>query len=242
MKGINKQIQENTCNLVGEENVNYFGTKTIAIVGLGGVGCAALNALARSGFMNFVLIDSSRVEYANLNRQIIYTAGDVDLRKVDVAGSFLGSLTDGIVVDTIYTRLTDENVEEVLGNFHIDYLIEAVDAVEPKVTLIKYAKAHDIPIIVTGGLSGRVDPTLIEITPLSRTTNDEDARKIRKACLDASIDPSTVMCIHSREHKFQSANEDKPSYMVMVPTSAGLFACYYIVQHFIERLEDEKEK
>ena len=241
MKGINKQIQENTCNLIGEENVNYFGKKTIAIVGLGGVGSAALNALARSGFMNFVLVDSSRVELANLNRQIIYTAGDVDLRKVDVAGSFLGSLTDGIVCDTIYVKLTDENVEEILGSHKIDYIIEAVDAVEPKITLIKYANKHNIPIIVTAGLSRRLDPTLVEIVPLDKTINDEGARAIRKACLKADIDASKVMCVHSKEHALESRKPDEPSYMVMVPTSAGLFACYYIVQYFIERLEDEKE-
>jgi tRNA A37 threonylcarbamoyladenosine dehydratase len=189
--------------------------------------------------MNFILVDSSRVEYSNLNRQLLYTAGDVDLRKVDVAASFLGSLTDGISVECIYATITDENIEELLGSHKIDYIIEAVDNLSAKATLIKYAHKHNIPIIVSAGISGRLDPTLIDITPLDKTRDDASARNIRQFCIKENIDTREVMCVHSKEHPLQERS-DVPNYMIMVPAAAGLFICYYIVQHYIEKLADEK--
>ena len=235
-KGINKKIQEKTCGLIGEENVDNFATKRIAILGLGGVGGTALEALVRSGFTKFVLVDCDRVEYSNLNRQILYSSEDVDLRKVDVAATHLGALTDGVEANFVHEKITADNVEEVLGQFRIDFIVDAIDDVKGKVALIKYSKSHNIPIVVSSGMANRLDPTLIEILPLDKTTDDGLARALRHQCRDAGIDCSTVMTIHSKEHAI--IKSETPYAMIMVPSAAGLFICYYIVQYFMNELSD----
>lgn len=235
-KGINKKIQERTCKLVGDANVDNFATKRIAILGLGGVGGTALEALVRSGFSKFVLVDCDRVEYSNLNRQILYSSEDVDLRKVDVAASHLGVLTDGIEASFHHERITEESVERILGQYRLDFIVDAIDDVKGKVALIKYANAHNIPIVVSSGMANRLDPTLIELLPLDKTTDDGLARALRHQCREAGIDTSKIMTIHSKEHPI--VKSDTPYAMIMVPSAAGLFICYYIVQYFINELAD----
>ncbi len=235
-RGINKKIQERTCNLIGEHNVDNFASKRIAIIGLGGVGGTALEALARSGFLKFVLVDCDRVEFSNLNRQILFSSEDVDLRKVDVAASFLGALTDGIEAIFHNEKISEENVEEVLGSHRIDFIIDAVDDVKGKVALIKYAHNHNIPIVVSVGMGNRLDPTLIEILPLDKTTDDPLAKALRHQCRENGIDCSSVMTVHSKEHPLMKS--ETPNSMIMVPSAAGLFICYYVVKYFMNEEEN----
>ncbi len=237
-KGINKFIQERTCKLIGENNVDNFATKRIAVLGLGGVGGTALEALVRSGFTKFVLADCDRVEYSNLNRQILFSADDVELRKVDCAASHLGILTDGIEVSSHAVKITAENIEDILGKYHLDFIVDAIDDVKGKVALIKYAKSKNIPIVVSGGMGNRLDPTLIEILPLDKTSDDGLARALRHQCREAGIDISSVMVVHSKEHPI--VKSETPYSMIMVPSAAGLFICYYIVKYFMDELIDKE--
>ncbi len=238
-RGINKFITEKTCKLIGEEHVNNFTTKRIAVLGLGGVGGTALEALTRTGFSKFVLVDADRVEYSNLNRQILFNTDDVELRKVDVAASHLGILADGIEIATYATKITTDNVHEILDEHHLDFIVDAIDDVKAKVALIKYAQEKHIPIIVSVGMGNRLDPTLIEMLPLSKTTDDGLARALRQQCRAAGIDPATVMTVHSKEHPILKS--ETPYSMMMVPSAAGLFICYHVVRYFMDELLEKEE-
>lgn len=238
-KGVNKMIQERTVGLIGAESVDNFATKRIAVIGLGGVGGTALEALARSGFMKFVIVDGDRVDLSNLNRQILYNHDDVDLRKVDCAASKLSSLTDGIDAFFSPNNITPDNVEEILGKYRIDFIVDAIDDIPGKIALIKYADKKNIPIVVTVGMGNRLNPTLIEILPLSKTTDDPLARSLRQKCRKEGIDISKVMTVHSTEHPV--VKTDVPMSMIMVPSAAGLFICYYVVNYFMVKPEKENE-
>ena len=237
-KGINKKIQERTVGLIGAESVDNFATKRIAVIGLGGVGGTALEALARSGFMKFVIVDGDRVDLSNLNRQVLYTQDDVDLRKVDCAASLLGGLTDGIDAYFSPNFITPDNVEEILGKYRVDFIVDAIDDIPGKIALIKYANKNNIPIVVTVGMGNRLDPTKIEILPLDKTTDDPLARSLRQKFRKEGIDCSKIMTVHSMEHPV--VKTEVPMSMIMVPSAAGLFICYYVVKHFMVKSKEEE--
>lgn len=240
IKGINKDIQSRSIGLIGEESIKNFATKRIAILGLGGVGGTALEALARSGFMKFVIVDGDRVDLSNLNRQILYCSDEVGLRKVDCAASHLGCLTDGIDVFFNHSFITPDNVEEILGKYRIDFIVDAIDDILGKIALIKYANKKNIPIVVTVGMGNRLDPTKIEIIPLDKTTDDPLAKSLRQKCRKEGIDCASVMAVHSKEHPL--VKTPSPMSMIMVPSAAGLFICYHIVNHFMIKEEENEDE
>ena len=238
-KGVNKGIQERTVGLIGAMNVDNFATKRIAVIGLGGVGGTALEALARSGFMKFVIIDGDRVDLSNLNRQVLYNHDDVDLRKVDSAASKLSSLTDGIDAFFSPNKITPDNVEEILNKYQIDFIVDAIDDVPAKIALIKYSKKYNIPIITTVGMGNRLDPSQVQIIPLKKTTDDPLAKSLRYRLKKDGVDLNGIMAVHSKEHPL--IKSEIPMSMIMVPSAAGLLICYYVVNYFMAKPEKENE-
>lgn len=233
---VNDKIQERTMGLIGQETVNYFRNKKIAIIGLGGVGGTVLESLVRSGFLKFFIVDSDRVDLSNLNRQILYSQEDVGLRKVDVASHFLGALTDGADVSFSHEHVSSTNVEELLKKEKVDFIVDAIDDIQGKIALIGYALANNIPIIVSSGMGNRIDPRKVDIVPLHKTEYDPLARKLRYECRNIGLDIKKVMTVCSSEKPILKSK--KPFSMMMVPSSAGLTICYYIVNYFI----NEKNK
>ena len=214
-----------------------FIDKNALVIDIGsGAGFPAIPLKIVRPDLKFVLVDCDRVEFSNLNRQILFSSEDVDLRKVDIAASFLGALTDGIEAISHNEKISEENVEEVLGSHRIDFIIDAVDDVKGKVALIKYAHNHNIPIVVSVGMGNRLDPTLIEILPLDKTTDDPLAKALRHQCRENGIDCSSVMTVHSKEHPLMKS--ETPNSMIMVPSAAGLFICYYVVKYFMNEEEN----
>lgn len=236
-KGVNKGIQERTVGLIGAANVDNFATKRIAVIGLGGVGGTALEALARSGFMKFVIIDGDRVDLSNLNRQILYNHDDIDLRKVDCAASRLSSLTDGIDAFFSPNKITPDNVEEILGKYQLDFIVDAIDDIPAKIALIKYSKKHDIPLITAVGMGNRLDPSKVQIIPLKKTTDDPLAKALRHRLRKEEINIDNIMAVHSKE--LPLIKTEVPMSMIMVPSAAGLLICYYVVNYFMNNSKKE---
>lgn len=234
---INEKIQERTIGLLGEENYKSLKNKRIAIIGLGGVGGTAFVSLARSGFLNFILVDSDRVEYSNLNRQILFFSEDIGLRKVDLAASYLGALTDGAKSFSSYERITEDSIESALGHQKIDFIVDAIDDIEGKLAIIQYAEERNIPYIVSLGMGNRLDPRKINIMPLSKTSYDPLAKKLRTECRKRNINLKKVITVCSLEQPLLKSK--KPQAMINVPSSAGLTICYYVINYFLNKEKKE---
>lgn len=234
---INDKIQERTIGLIGENNLKKIRKKKIAIIGLGGVGGTALVSLVRSGFLKFFLVDSDRVELSNLNRQILFSAEDVGLRKVDLAANFLGAITDGVKASLSHEKITPENVEKILDKEKVDFIVDAIDDIRGKVALIKYATEKEIPYLVSLGMGNRFDPRQVDIAPLIKTSYDPLAKKLRTECRKNGLNLKKIMTVCSKEQPYLKSK--KPFSMMMVPSSAGLTICYYIVNYF---LDEKKER
>ena len=120
-------IFDRSIGLLGEENFNLIQDKVIAVFGLGGVGGTALEALARTGFKNFVLIDFDKVDPSNLNRQILYTAKDIGRNKVEAAKERILSINEEASIQVYNIKAQDFDFTQ-----KIDYIVDAIDDVEGK--------------------------------------------------------------------------------------------------------------
>ena len=137
---MNKDIFSRSIGLLNEDNFNLIQDKVIAIFGLGGVGGTALEALARTGFKHFLIVDFDKVDPSNLNRQILYTAKDIERNKVEVAKERILSINEEADIKTYCIKAQDFDF-----NQKIDFIVDAIDDVNGKLYLLSKAKEKDIP-------------------------------------------------------------------------------------------------
>ncbi|MCD8204030.1 MAG: ThiF family adenylyltransferase, partial [Coprobacillus sp.] len=168
-------IFERTRGLVGD-GFEKIQTKKVLIVGLGGVGGTVFASLLRSGVSHFVIIDFDKVEASNLNRQVLYSYSDIGKSKTDVASSYAKSINPDVDVVSIDTKLSEDNIHEVLDGEY-DYICDAVDDINAKVAIAKYAEENSIPLIVATGAANKMDPSRIKIAPLDKSEGDPLAKK-----------------------------------------------------------------
>jgi len=155
------------------------------VVGIGGVGSWAVEALARSGVGRLTLIDFDEVALSNINRQLQARSDTVKQKKIQVMAERIAQINPECECHSIDDFITTENIATYLNKTHgYDYVIDAIDSIKFKAAMIYYCKRNKIPIITTGGAGGLTDPTQIQIKDLSRTYNDALAAKVRSALRD----------------------------------------------------------
>lgn len=164
--------------LYGNEAYQAFTQARIAIVGIGGVGTWAAEALARSGIGHLTLIDLDDVCITNVNRQIHALDGNIGKSKVEVMAERIKLINPHCQVEQIEDFLTPENASELLNN-NYDYIIDAIDSLKPKAALVAWCRSNKRKVISVGGAGGQIDPTQIKIADLSRTEQDPLAAKLR---------------------------------------------------------------
>ena len=143
----------------------------VGVVGVGGVGSWAVEALARSGVGALTLIDADDVCVSNTNRQSHALEGEYGQPKVEVLARRARAINPQLRVEAIAQFLTSANMEEMLDRGY-DAVLDACDAIKVKVAMIAFCKRRKIPIVVSGSAGGRRDPTLITARDLSRTEHD----------------------------------------------------------------------
>ena len=212
--------------LLGENKIEALADKVILVIGIGGVGGTALEALARSGFKKFVLIDSDVVDASNLNRQVLFTSDDVGKEKVLVAKNHLLKISPDLEVRTITARIGELKLDNLdIGK--IDFIIDAIDFVEGKLHIYEFAQTNHIPFISSLGMGNRVDPECVTITKLNKTENDPLAKKIRYLAKQKGLDLKEIPVVFSKETPILKSS--KPASMMMVPSTAGLLIAKYVL-------------
>jgi tRNA threonylcarbamoyladenosine dehydratase len=165
--------------LYGTGSVAKLANAHVCIVGIGGVGSWAVEALARSGVGRLTLIDADDVCVSNTNRQLHALDGEFGRAKVDVMAARARAINPDIVIDPIAEFVTPSNLERMLDRGY-DIVIDCCDAFRVKVLMIAWCRRRKIPLIVSGSAGGRTDPTLIAVRDLSRTEHDAMLALVRK--------------------------------------------------------------
>lgn len=150
----------------------------VCVIGIGGVGSWAVEALARTGIGKITMIDMDDICVTNINRQIHAMTGTVAQLKTEAMKERVEKINPECVVEIIDDFITPENIPEYLNRGY-DYVLDAIDSVRTKVALIAYCKRNKIKLITTGGAGGQTDPSKIQIADLSKTIQDPLAARVR---------------------------------------------------------------
>ncbi|MCR5505566.1 MAG: ThiF family adenylyltransferase [Bacilli bacterium] len=227
-----KQEQlERTIGLIGEKATKKLEESTILLCGLGGVGGTALEALVRTGIGHFIIVDFDKVASSNLNRQILYTQKDIGRSKVEAAKERILSINNEAFIDAIEEKV-DISLIKKLNNYHIDFIIDAIDDVLAKVELAKYASENHIPYISSLGMANRFNATDVIVTRLDKTTGDPLAKKLRYEFKKAGIDTKNIIVSFSKEQPIKDGV--KLNSIMMPPSSSGLAIASYVIQELIK--------
>lgn len=160
------------------EGLSKLRQAHVCVIGIGGVGSWAVEALARTGIGKITMIDMDDICVTNINRQIHAMTGTVAQLKTESMKERVERINPECVIEIIDDFISPENIPEYLNRGY-DYVIDAIDSVKTKAALIAYCKRNKIKLITTGGAGGQTDPRQIQIADLSRTIQDPLASKVR---------------------------------------------------------------
>ena len=216
--------------LIGEENIKLLSEKTVMVIGLGGVGGFATEALARSGIGGLVLIDFDTIEASNLNRQIIATQDTIGQTKVDAFKERIGKINPQCKVDGQTNKFDLSMMEQ----YPVDYVLDCMDDVKAKVELMGYCQNHQLMELSIMGTARKTDPLALGVTKLSNTQQDPLAKQVRIACRNAGI-PLKTKVIYSTQPACGVTNGSPLPSMIFVPGVAGLVAANVCIHDLIQQ-------
>lgn len=192
-----------TAKLYGETAYQHYQQAHVMVIGVGGVGSWAVEALARSGVGHLTLVDMDVLASSNINRQLPALTSTLGHDKIQVMAERCREINPNIQLTLVDDFLAKENVAELLST-KPDVVLDCIDDIPAKVALILHCRFHKIPLIVSGGAGGKIDPTQIAVADLARTTQDPMLAKIRYQLRQYGIcknpkEKFAVTCIYSQE-------------------------------------------
>lgn len=170
--------KERTGLLVGEQTLRRFAEASVAIIGVGGVGGYAAEMIVRAGIGHIIILDSDEVNASNKNRQLLALDSTIGRPKCDVLSERLLDINPELDIKIIKDYLEDPAT--LLAGLRIDFLVDAIDTLSPKLSLIKYCVDNRIPLVSSMGAGAKFDVTKIRIADISKSFNCPLAYIVRK--------------------------------------------------------------
>ena len=222
--------------LIGKECLDKLKSSRVAVFGIGGVGGYVVEALVRSGLGSIDLIDNDTVSESNINRQIIATKNTIGQNKVDVAEKRIKEINPDVSVKKYKTFYTPQTADE-FDFKEYDYIVDAIDTVVGKISLVEKAKEYDIPIICSMGAGNKMDPTKFEVSDISKTSVCPLAKVMRQELKKRKI--KNVKVVYSKETpaKCTAADDSSPKRapgsIAFVPSVVGLIMAGEVIKDLI---------
>ncbi len=224
---------DRTLKIIKKELLDKIKEQNILLVGVGGVGGFALEALIRLGFSNITIVDADDFEESNLNRQILCTQETIGKSKVEEAKKRALSINPKANIKSIQIFLNEENIEE-LFKINYDYIIDACDTITTKYLLIKLSLETNTKIISCMGTGNRIDPAKVTLTTLNKTYNDPLAKAMREILRKKNV-PLKIPVVWSKEIPIKT-KEKTPGSIVLVPAAAGLEIAFFLLNDLEKQL------
>ncbi|MEE0202304.1 MAG: tRNA threonylcarbamoyladenosine dehydratase [Muricomes sp.] len=228
--------------LIGKTGMERLRAASVMVFGVGGVGSHCIEALARSGVGRLTLIDNDTVSLTNINRQSIAYHSTIGRYKTEVMKERIRDINPEICVKTYEMFVLPDNLEALFEE-KPDYVIDAIDTVTAKLTLVELALRLDIPVISSMGTGNKLHPEMFEITDLSKTSVCPLCKVMRKELKARGIFHLKVL--YSREKPIDTSErdtgEDKgqrrsiPGSISFVPPAAGLLIAGEALRDIIEK-------
>lgn len=198
--------------LIGQDKRESLADKRVCIVGMGAVGGYALEALARSGIGHFTLVDFDIVNLTNINRQLLALDSTIGEAKVELARKRVLDINPQCEVRALKFFAHDDTMEEIF-TLRPDILVDAIDSMAPKLTLLEYAWKQGIPIVSSMGAALHCDPFSVKRADLMKTNTCPLARQIRKKLRRRGVGKG-ITCIFSTEtidYEYKDPDEEENS-------------------------------
>lgn len=226
--------------LLGESSLNKLEQAKVIVFGCGGVGSYVVEGLARSNVGHIALVDNDTVSISNINRQLIATHSTVGKYKVDVEKERILDINPECEVKTFKTFVLKDNLDE----FHLedyDYIVDCIDTITAKISLILKANQLNIKIISSMGTGNKLDPTQFEVTDIYKTSVCPLAKVMRHELKKRGIKKLKVL--YSKETALtpnedirseDNPNKQIPGSVSFVPSVGGLIIASHVIKDLIK--------
>ena len=221
--------------LIGKDNIEKLNNATVAVFGCGGVGSYAVEALARAGIGNFVLVDKDVVDVTNINRQLVADFSTIGRDKVEVEKERILRVNPDANVEIYKEFYCEENKDKLIREDY-SYIVDAIDSVSSKLSLIIAAHEKNVKIISAMGMGNKLDPTQIEVSDISKTSVCPLAKTIRKQLRAKGINHLKVVYSRELPNRFDKSEEHRrtTASISFVPSVCGLIIASQIVRDLID--------
>lgn len=241
---MDKNWLERTELLIKQEGIQKLKNANLLVVGLGGVGSFAAEFLARSGVGNMMIIDGDTVDITNVNRQLPALHSTIGKTKSEVVAARLLDINPELKLTVKTIFLNPESMAELLDSEKFDYILDCIDSVSPKISLIIEARRRKLKIISCMGAGGKTDPSKILVRDISKTNNCYLAKQVRKRLRRENNINKGFKCVFSTEIQIEESlkltdgTNYKRSYygtISYLPAAFGLFAAAEVIRYLIKK-------
>lgn len=222
--------------LFGTEAMTKLENSHVIIFGVGGVGGHATEALVRSGVGHITIVDFDKVEETNINRQLVALTSTIGKSKVEALKDRLIDINPELDINAIEKFYLPDNENEFdLSKY--DYIVDAVDNMSAKISLVVRANELNVPIISAMGAGNKVEPTMLEVSDIYKTSVDPLAKILRHELRNRGIKKLKV--VYSKEEPIKVDLKDEkrraiPGSTSFVPPAMGLIIASEVIKDLIK--------
>ncbi len=232
--------------LIGDSGFQKLQSARVAIIGLGGVGSYACEALVRAGVSRFLIVDFDVVNLTNLNRQLLALHRSIGSSKTELMKQRMLEINPSIDIEIQNVFCAQENRHSIIRD--VDYIIDAIDSLGPKIGLLEYAINSGIKIISVMGAGNRLDPSKIAISDISKSFNCPLAKRVRKFLRRRGINGG-FPCVYTSESPIIPEDDaDAPDELIIhrgrerktvgsisyMPSIMGMMAASWVIRELIK--------
>ncbi len=215
MNWLDRQI-----NLIGKDGINILSKSEITVFGLGGVGSYALETLVRTGIGKINIVDNDIIDKTNINRQLYALHSTIGKKKIDIAFSRCKDINPK--VEIVKYDIFVENEEDIISIIrNSDYILDCIDTIDAKISIINVAKNLNIPVISSMGVGNKIKPLELKVMDVFKTTDCPMSKKIRKELRKKNIKSLKVVCSKEGDARLDKDIKDVSS-ISFVPSIAGI--------------------
>lgn len=216
--------------LIGKENLDKLNSSHVLVAGLGGVGGYAAEQLCRAGIGELTLIDGDIISQTNRNRQIIALTSNVGKPKAELMAQRLLDINPDIKLNVIGEYLKEDRFAAILDQ-SFDFVVDAIDTLTPKVTLLAEAVRRGYPVVSSMGSGGKLHPENVEINDISKSHHCKFAHMVRKYLHRQGIFTGITVVyspepVHKKAIREISGEENKRSIVGTISYMPPVFGCF----------------
>jgi len=224
--------------LLGNDGIETLKNKKVAVFGIGGVGSFVVEALARTGVGHLVLVDFDDIVQSNINRQIHANIETVGQLKVDAMKERILKINPQMTVTALPLLYNKDTSDDILTD-DLDYVVDAIDMVSSKLLLIEQCKTLDIPIICSMGTGNKLNPAMLEVADISKTSVCPLAKVMRTELKKRRI--KKVKVVFSKELPLKpislessTSRRSTPGSVSFVPSVSGMILASEVIKDLLE--------